>query len=581
MAIVGATRHAPRPSPSVRLPPVRMRWVGLGLGLLFIALLGRAVYLQLVKQDFLQSQGAARYSRAIELEANRGVIADRNGEPLAISTPVQSIWASPADMEPVPADKINQLARLLEMDPAEVSRKLSDKRREFLYIKRQISPDLADAVMKLGIPGIAKQQEFRRFYPDGEMTAHVVGVTGVDGRGQEGLELAKEKMLAGKPGRRHVIKDRRGHIIEDIAAIERPRDGQTLSLSIDRKIQYLAFRELKAAVETFKAKAGGVVVLDAHTGEVLALANLPSFNPNNRQRLDPAMKRNRALTDLFEPGSTLKPFTVAKALDDGVVRTEQMFNTESYSIGPARIKDSHSHPQLAVWEIIQKSSNVGSSKIALMLPPQTLWQLFDDVGFGRVPQTGFPGEATGRVRPYKTWKPIEQATMSYGHGISLSLMQLARAYTIFTNDGVLMPVSFFRLDQTMPGKPVLKPDTARKMRDMLMTVTQPGGTAPRAQVLGFNVGGKTGTAHKQEGRGYAASKYISSFVGFAPASRPRLIVAVMIDEPQGQYYGGTVAGPVFSNVMAGSLRILGVEPDAPTNNTLIPLDNIPEVREET
>ena len=581
MAIVGATRHAPRPSPSVRLPPVRMRWVGLGLGLLFIALLGRAVYLQLVKQDFLQSQGAARYSRAIELEANRGVIADRNGEPLAISTPVQSIWASPADMEPVPADKLNQLARLLEMDPAEVSRKLSDKRREFLYIKRQISPDLADAVMKLGIPGIAKQQEFRRFYPDGEMTAHVVGVTGVDGRGQEGLELAKEKMLAGKPGRRHVIKDRRGHIIEDIAAIERPRDGQTLSLSIDRKIQYLAFRELKAAVETFKAKAGGVVVLDAHTGEVLALANLPSFNPNNRQRLDPAMKRNRALTDLFEPGSTLKPFTVAKALDDGVVRTEQMFNTESYSIGPARIKDSHSHPQLAVWEIIQKSSNVGSSKIALMLPPQTLWQLFDDVGFGRVPQTGFPGEATGRVRPYKTWKPIEQATMSYGHGISLSLMQLARAYTIFTNDGVLMPVSFFRLDQAMPGKPVLKPDTARKMRDMLMTVTQPGGTAPRAQVLGFNVGGKTGTAHKQEGRGYAASKYISSFVGFAPATRPRLIVAVMIDEPQGQYYGGTVAGPVFSNVMAGSLRILGVEPDAPTNNTLIPLDNIPEVREET
>lgn len=581
MAIVGATRHAPRPSPSVRLPPVRMRWVGLGLGLLFVALLGRAVYLQLVKQDFLQSQGAARYSRAIELEANRGVIADRNGEPLAISTPVQSIWASPADMEPVPADKLNQLARLLEMDPAEVSRKLSDKRREFLYIKRQISPDLADAVMKLGIPGIAKQQEFRRFYPDGEMTAHVVGVTGVDGRGQEGLELAKEKMLAGKPGSRHVIKDRRGHIIEDIAAIERPRDGQTLALSIDRKIQYLAFRELKAAVETFKAKAGGVVVLDAHTGEVLALANLPSFNPNNRQRLDPASKRNRALTDLFEPGSTLKPFTVAKALDDGVVRPEQMFNTESYSIGPARIKDSHSHPQLAVWEIIQKSSNVGSSKIALMLQPQTLWQLFDDVGFGRVPQTGFPGEATGRVRPYKTWKPIEQATMSYGHGISLSLMQLARAYTIFTNDGVLMPVSFFRLDQAMPGKPVIKPDTARKMRDMLLTVTQPGGTAPRAQVLGFTVGGKTGTAHKQEGRGYAASKYISSFVGFAPATRPRLIVAVMIDEPQGQYYGGTVAGPVFSNVMAGSLRILGVEPDAPTNNTLIPLDNIPEVREET
>ena len=582
MAIVGATRHStPSSSPSVRLPPSRMRLVGMGLGLLFVALLGRSIYLQLVKQDFLQNQGAARYSRSIQLEAYRGVITDRNGEPLAISTPVQSIWASPADMEPVPVDKINQLARLLEMDPGEVSRKLADKRREFLYLKRQISPELADAVMKLGIPGIAKQQEYRRFYPAGEMMAHVVGFTGVDGRGQEGLELAKEKMLAGKPGSRHVIKDRRGHIIEDIAAIERPRDGQTLSLSIDRKIQYLAFRELKTAVENFKARAGGIVVLDAHTGEVLALANLPSFNPNNRQRLDPSMKRNRALTDLFEPGSTLKPFTVAKALDDGLVRPEQMFNTESYSIGPARIKDTHSYPHLAVWEIIQKSSNVGSSKIALMMSPQTLWQLFDDVGFGRPPQSGFPGEASGRVRPHKTWKPIEQATMSYGHGISLSLMQLARAYTIFTNDGELKPVSFLRLDQPLPGKQVIRPDTARKMRDMLMTVTQPGGTAPRAQVLGFNVGGKTGTAHKQEGRGYAASKYISSFVGFAPATRPRLIVAVMIDEPQGQYYGGTVAGPVFSAVMSGSLRILGVEPDAPTNNTLIPLDSIPEVREET
>lgn len=583
MAIVGATRHpaAPSSSPSVRLPPSRMRWVGIGLGLLFAALLGRAIYLQLVKQDFLQNQGAARYSRTIQLEAYRGVITDRNGEPLAISTPVQSIWASPADMEPVPVDKISQLARLLEMDPTEISRKLADKRREFLYLKRQISPELADAVIKLGIPGIAKQQEYRRFYPAGEMMAHVIGVTGVDGRGQEGLELAKEKMLAGKPGRRHVIKDRRGHIIEDIAAIERPRDGQTLSLSIDRKIQYLAFRELKTAVDNFKARAGGIVVLDAHTGEVLALANLPSFNPNNRQRLDPAMKRNRALTDLFEPGSTLKPFTVARALDLGVVRQDQVFNTESYSIGPARIKDTHVYPQLAVWEIIQKSSNVGSSKIALLMPPQTLWQLFDEVGFGRAPQSGFPGEASGRVRPYKTWKPIEQATMSYGHGISLSLMQLARAYTIFTNDGELKPISFMRLDEPLPGRQVIRPDTARKMRDMLLTVTQPGGTAPRAQVLGFTVGGKTGTAHKQEGRGYAASKYISSFVGFAPATRPRLIVAVMIDEPQGQYYGGTVAGPVFSAVMSGSLRILGVEPDAPTNNTLIPLDSLPEVREET
>lgn len=579
----GAAQHAKpqRSTAGVRLPGSRMAIVGAGLGLLFLLLLGRAFYLQLVKQTFLQGQGSARYSRTIVLEANRGMITDRNGQPLAISTPMQSIWASPADMDTVSPADTAALARLLELPVAEVTRKLNDKRREFLYLKRQINPDVADAVIKLGIPGIAKQQEYRRFYPAGDITAHVVGFTGVEGKGQEGLELAREKMLAGKIGRRHVIKDRRGHIIEDIAAIERPRDGRTLVLSIDHKIQYLAHRELKAAVETFKAKAGGIVVLDALTGEVLALANLPSFNPNNRQNLDPAMQRNRALTDLFEPGSTLKPFTVARALDGNIVRTDQIFNTETYAIGPAHIKDTHSYPQLAVWEIIQKSSNVGSSKIALMMPPQTLWQFFDDVGFGRAPQTGFPGEASGRLRPYKSWRPIEQATMSYGHGISLSLMQLARAYTIFTNDGKILPVSFTRQDQPMPGRQVITPATAEKMRNMLLTVTQPGGTAPKAQVLGFNVGGKTGTAHKQEGRGYAARKYISSFVGFAPATRPRLIVAVMIDEPQGQYYGGTVAGPVFSNVMAGSLRILGVEPDAPTNNTLAPAHNAPEVREET
>ena len=569
---------------SLRLPVGRMKFVGACLGALLATLLGRALYLQTVKQDFLQDQGSARYSRLLTLEANRGMITDRNGEPLAISTPVQSVWASPADMEAVPVEKINRLARLLDLPPETVAARLGDKRREFVYLKRQINPDLAVKVMDLNIPGIATQREFRRFYPAGEMMAQIVGYTGIDGRGQEGLELAREKMLAGKPGSRHVIKDRRGHIVEDVAAIERPRDGQTLALSLDRKIQYLAYRELKAAVEKHNAKAGGIVVLDAKSGEVLALANLPTFNPNNRARLDPAMKRNRVLTDLYEPGSTMKPFIVAKALDARVIRPDQVFDTLPYSIGPARIKDSHPYPSLDVAGILQKSSNVGSSKIALMMKPEMMWQFFDDVGFGRRPQTGFPGEAAGRLRPYHSWRPIEQATMSYGHGISVSLLQLARAYTMFTNDGVLLPVSFTRLDQPMPGKRIVSVNSARQVNQMLTRVTEPGGTAIRAQVLGFNVAGKTGTAHKLDGRGYAPNKYISSFVGFAPSTRPRLIVAVMLDEPDtsgGGYYGGVSAAPVFSNVMTGSLRMLGVEPDAPTHNTLFPAHLAPEVKEET
>ncbi|MEQ6291156.1 peptidoglycan D,D-transpeptidase FtsI family protein [Vogesella sp. GCM10023246] len=568
--------------PHMRLAPGRVAVVQVLLGLLLLALLSRAIYLQVVQQDFLLNQGEARFRRALVLEANRGVITDRNGEPLAISTPVQSIWASPVDMSPVPAAKLAALSRLLELPQAELQQKFADKKREFVYLKRQISPQLAQQVMALGIPGIAKQQEYRRYYPAGEMLSHVIGFTGVDGKGQEGLELTREKMLAGKAGSRTVLKDRRGHIIEDVAAIEPPRDGQTLALSIDKRIQYLAFRELSAATEAFKAKAGGVVVLDAQTGEVLALANTPSYNPNNRAVLEPEMRRNRAVVDMFEPGSTMKPFTVAMGIDAGRITPDTWFDTRPYMIGPATVRDSHPNPSLTVSGIIQKSSNVGSSKIAAMFSPEQMWTFYRQSGFGISPQSGFPGESSGRLRDWQGWRPIEQATMSFGYGVTVSLLQLARAYTIFTHGGALLPLSFTKLAVPNPGRQVVKEDTARKMRQMMIAVTEEGGTAVRAQVLGYHVAGKSGTARKLVGGRYASDKHIGLFVGFAPATNPRLIVAVMIDEPSiGGYYGGTVSGPAFSNIMAGSLRILGVEPDAPSNNTLIPEQQISEVREET
>ncbi|WP_205694407.1 peptidoglycan D,D-transpeptidase FtsI family protein [Crenobacter cavernae] len=567
--------------PGLIMGPGRVRVVLLGLGLLFLTLVGRALYLQVVQQDFLQNQGDARFRRSLVLEANRGVITDRNGEPLAISTPVQSIWASPDDMVPVPPDKLRKLAGLLEMPASDIAGKLADKKREFVFLKRQISPEVAAYVMALGIPGIAKQQEYRRYYPAGDVMAHVLGFTGVDGRGQEGLELAREKMLAGKNGSRVVLKDRRGHIIEDLAAIERPRDGQTLVLAIDQRIQYLAFRELKNAVEVNKAKAGGVVVLDGKTGEVLALANYPSYNPNNRRILEPEMRRNRAVVDLFEPGSTMKPFPVSMAIEAGKVTPDTWMDTQPYMIGPATVRDSHPKPAMTVTEVIQKSSNVGSSKMALMFAPEQMWTFYDQVGFGRSTHSGFPGEASGRLRNWKGWRPIEQATMSFGYGVSVSLIQLAHAYTIFTHDGELLPVSFSRLAAPMPSKRVVSAKTAKKMREMMMTVTQEGGTGMRAQVLGYHVAGKSGTARKLVNGSYAADKHIGLFVGFAPATDPRLIVAVMIDEPTGgSYYGGTVAGPAFSAITAGSLRIMGVKPDAPSNNTLIPVDQIPEIRED-
>jgi cell division protein FtsI (penicillin-binding protein 3) len=564
----------------LRLPAWRARVLLIGLLVWFIGLMGRAVYLQGLNNDFLRQKGESRYSRVIDLPATRGMIVDRNNEPLAISTPVESVAASPGDVT-LTNDQAARLARLLETDVSDVRHKLAEDKREFVYLKRQLAPELAARVVEMNIPGIFLQREYRRYYPSGEVMAHLLGFTDVDDKGQEALELAFNDTLTGKAGSRRVIKDRLGHIVEDVDSIRTPQNGARLQLSIDAKIQYLAFRELKKAVIDHRAKAGGIVVLDAHTGEVLAMANMPSYNPNNRGRYDARRTRNRAVTDLFEPGSTLKPFTAAAALEAGTVKPGTVIQTAPgrLTIGNRTIHDAHTEGALTVEQVIQKSSNVGAAKIALGLAPEQMWTLFNKVGFGAVPKSGFPGEVAGRLRAYAGWKPIEQATMSYGHGISLSLLQLARAYTLFATDGLMRPVTLLKRDTPEEGTSVISPVTAREVRHMLEMVTQAGGTAPRAQIAGYRVAGKTGTAHKLEGRGYAHDKYVSSFVGFAPASAPRLIIAVMIDEPLGQYYGGTVAAPVFAEVMAGALRMLGIPPDAPVNNVVLP-PPAAEIKEE-
>lgn len=567
---------------SAGLQPWRARAVLGVLALAFVVLGGRALYLQGLNHDFLQQRGEARYARTIELTATRGMMTDRHGEPLAISTPVESVWASPSDFAATGA-QLRDLARVLDADAPELAHKLAEAKGDFVYLKRQLPPEQAAKAVALNIPGVFLQREYRRYYPAGEVTSHLIGFTNVDDRGQEALELAFEETLAGKAGSRRVIKDRLGRIVEDVESIRTPRPGRELALSIDAKIQYLAFRELKRAVETHRAKAGGIVVLDVQTGEILALANLPSFNPNNRGKLEPKRTRNRVVTDLFEPGSTLKPFTAAVALDTRLFRPETVIQTApgTLTIGPATIHDAHPGGAMTVSQIIQKSSNVGSAKMALALPAEKMWSLFSRVGFGVPPQSGFPGEVAGRLRAHANWRPIEQATMSYGHGISVSLLQLARAYLIFARSGEMVPVTLVKRDTPAVAEPVISAETALAVRRMLEMAVLPGGTAPRAQIAGYRVAGKTGTAHKLEGGEYAPNKYYASFVGFAPATSPRLIVAVMIDEPSaGQYYGGTVAAPVFSSVMAGALRLLAVPPDAPTQGIVLPPPGAPEVKEE-
>ena len=497
---------------------------------------------------------------------------------------MESVAANPRGAEISP-QQLERLSKLLGMKSGDLRKKFEES-REFVYLKRQLSPETAEKVLRLDILGVFLQREYRRYYPYGDETAQVLGITDLDDKGQEGVELAFNERLAGVDGSRRVLKDRRGNIIEGVESIRTPQEGQDITLALDRNIQYLAYRELSEAMHEHRAKAGAAVVLDAKTGEILALVNQPSYNPNKRAKnMQSGFTRNRVMTDTFEPGSTLKPFTAAMALESGQFKADSMINTDGgkLSIGPATIHDAHGVGTLSVSQVIQKSSNVGSAKMALALAPEYMHANLAKLGFGKPPQSGFPGEAAGRLRAYQTWRPIEQATMSYGHGISVSLIQLARAYTVFTSDGELKNVSLLKLDQPPQSQRVFSASTAQAVRSMLETVTQPGGTAPRAQVLGYRVAGKTGTAHKLEAHGgYAPDRYVASFVGFAPASDPRLIIAVVLDEPSaGQYFGGVVAAPVFSRIMSGALRMLGVSPDLSTQSILLPAADAPVVREET
>lgn len=547
----------------------------------FTALSARAVYLQAWHDEFLTEEGEKRSQRVIPIPAYRGMITDRRGEPLAVSTPVESLWANPREADPTP-QQIQALASILEKNPDQIRRLFADKSRAFVYVERLVEPHKAQQVRNLKIEGLYAKQEYRRYYPAGEVAAHVLGITNIEDQGQEGLELAYQTWLTGDPGAERVIKDRRGNAVESVERVKAPKPGRDLVLSLNLHIQYLAYRELADAVIKHKARAGAVVVLDARTGEILALANTPSFNPNSRSTYSPERLRNRAVTDVFEPGSTMKPLLVAAALEAGVVKPHTVIDTGPgwFQIGDKRVSDVHAKGVMTVAQALQVSSNVAVAKIALEMRGEDYWQLLTRAGLGATPKSGLPGEVSGRLRPYATWRPIEKATMAYGHGLSVSLLQLVHAYTAFANDGVMPQLTALRREGQAIGSRVMTPETAQAVLAMLETVTQDGGTAPQARVVGYRVAGKTGTAHKLIGGTYALDKYISSFVGLAPASDPRLVVAVMVDEPSGRdYYGGLVAAPVFSRVMAGALRFMAVPPDAPFDQYSAPPGAAPVVPE--
>jgi cell division protein FtsI (penicillin-binding protein 3) len=557
---------------AVRLPDWRSRAVLFGLFGAFAALAGRAIWLQGMSTQFLQQQGASRYERTIELPATRGKIFDRNGHVLASSLPVKSVGAFTEDVLAAPPEKLHELARLLEMSDADLRKKLGAD-HNFVYLKRQVEMDVVAQIEKLKIEGIDTRKEYKRFYPQGEVMTHMVGFTNVEDVGQESMELAQQKNLVGAPGSRKVIKDRLGRIVEDVGMFKEPHDGRDLTLSVDSKLQYIAFTNIKAAVEKFHAKAGAAVVLDVHTGEVLALANWPSYNPNDRRKLTGEQLRNRVITDTFEPGSTLKPFTVALGLDTGRITPNTLFDTGNgrMIVGDRTIRDTHAHGVIDVSTIIQKSSNIGVTKIALPIPAQEMWELFTKCGFGQAPRFGFPGAVAGRVRPYKSWRPIEQANMAFGQGISVSLLQLARSYMIFARNGDMLPLSFQKVTEPPVGQQVISPKTAAQMRVMLESVVSPEGTASQAQVPGYRIGGKTGTAQKIVDGRYSQTHYIGSFAGIAPMSNPRFIIAVMVDDPVGAVHtGGGVAAPTFAALAASALRAANVPPDSPVTDIIIP-----------
>ncbi|MDZ4049980.1 MAG: peptidoglycan D,D-transpeptidase FtsI family protein [Limnobacter sp.] len=551
----------------MRLPAWRSRFVLVCIFLAFGGLIARAAYLQVISNDFLQEQGAKRLERTLPLQASRGSLLDRNMVVLAQSVPAQAVWYDGRRIVDAKDEDLRKLAAVLGLKPDRmIAQMRKDSKRAFVYLDRQVDSDVAAKAKALKIPGLGFVTESKRYYPQGETMAHLVGFTSIEDKGQEGVELAFNDRLTGEDGERNVLRDRLGNVIEDIRELRPPVNGQDLVLSVDADVQYIVLSELKKAVEQHKAKAAAAVVLDAKTGELLAMANIPTYDPNNRGQLHGEKLRNRVFTDMFEPGSTLKPFGVALAMDQGKVKASTKIDTGNgrMSIGPATISDTKPHGVMTVEEIIQKSSNVGTSKIVLELERKDLWDFFNLLGFGQTPSIAFPGSVAGRVRPWNKWRPIEQATMSYGHGISVSLIQLAQSYTIFANKGHFVPASLIKRGPQDPVvyHRVIGEKVADSMLHMLELASGPEGTAIKAQVQGYRVAGKTGTAHKQEGGRYV-NKYVSSYVGLAPVSDPRVIVAIMVDEPKGGvYYGGLVAAPVFSTITKSVLTRLNVQPDA-------------------
>jgi cell division protein FtsI (penicillin-binding protein 3) len=530
-----------------------------------VALLARAVYLQVIDQDFLAKQGDARILRVTKLSANRGMILDRNGEPLAVSTPVDTVWADPRKLAEVPQD-FPKLARALDRDTQSLARRVtSSLDREFVYLARHMPPAEAAKVRALRIPGVDTLREYRRYYPAGEVTGHLLGFTNVDDVGQEGLELAYDQWLGGQPGAKRVMRDSLGRTIEDIERIKEARPGQDLRTSIDLRVQYLAYRELKAALQENRARSGSVVVIDIATGEVLAMVNQPAFNPNDREQYLPSRYRNRATNDFFEPGSSIKPFIVATAMETGRYHGDTLIDTSPgmMRVGIKTVKDHSNLGTIDVTTVLAKSSNVGVVKIALSLKPEQMWRELDQFGFGRVTGSGFPGESAGILTGYEHWRPIGQATMAYGYGLSVTPLQLAQAYAVLGAGGIRRPVSLRKVDAVPEGERVLAEPVARELIRMMERVVSEEGTARRAAVMGYRVSGKTGTAWKASATGgYSTNKYMAVFGGVVPASNPRLACVVVIDEPSsGAYYGGEVSAPVFSAVMSGALRLLAIPPD--------------------
>jgi cell division protein FtsI (penicillin-binding protein 3) len=551
----------------------KQRLVILALMLVFITfmLVWRAVDLHVVSKEFLQNQGDARYLREVSVPADRGMVVDRNGEALAISTPVDSVWANPKELIKARGDWV-RLCVELNLDINELQQLLANhSSKEFVYLKRHVIPEIAQRVEALKVPGVFLTRENRRYYPAGEVTAHVLGFTNIDDRGQEGVELAMDEWLRGTPGSKRVIKDRLGQIVEEVEQVRLPQRGNDVVLTIDRRIQYLAYRELKAAVQKHQAQSGSAVILDARNGEILAMVNQPSYNPNNRDALQLDHLRNRAVTDVFEPGSTVKPFTVAAALQSGKYKPQTIVDTTPglYRVGRKVIRDFRNYGAIDVATVIQKSSNVGASKLALAIEPRILWDIFAGAGFGETTGVSFPGESTGLLSDHYSWRDIERATLSYGYGMSVTALQLARAYTLFANDGSIKPVTLVRNNQYgddpsryYRAEPVLNETTVEQVRHMMQLVVQDGGTGMNAQVPGYKIAGKTGTVKKSGDGGYIEDSYLSVFAGIAPATNPRLVMVIMVNEPQGEkYYGGDVAAPVFARVMSGALRLLDVSPD--------------------